>query len=154
MTKLKPTPMPGDIVVAIKTDDSLIPIGAKGVIEGVEGQRRREYSVLFNWSPLPWWDKGVIDSSGGPSRIIRASQLTYRKRVKQDFKYFPHLPGADLAEVKTHRVSCWEVDLTPQRCRYCGNRKPYGDGGSMKCEKGLSKTDKDAKTCPEYFPFK
>lgn len=104
--------MPGDIVVVIKTDDSLIPVGAKGVIEGVENKKRRKYEVLFNWCPLPWWDKGVINASGGPSRILRASQLTYKGRVKQDFHYFPHLPSADLAEVKTHRVSCWEVDLT------------------------------------------
>jgi len=104
--------MPGDIVVAIKTDDSLIPVGAKGVIEGCVGHRRKEYHVVFNWCPLPWWHKRVVDASGGPVRIIRASKLTYKKSVKQDFHYFPHLPGADLAEVKTHKVSCWEVDLT------------------------------------------
>jgi hypothetical protein len=150
----KHVPMPGDIVVATKTDDTLIAVGAKGIIEGVAGHARKEYHVLFNWSPLPWWDKGVVDSSGGPERIIRASNLKYKERTKQDFHYFPHGAGADLAEVKTHSVSVWEVDLTPQRCRYCGNMKPYGDEGSMKCEKGLSKTDKDAKTCPEYFPFK
>jgi len=109
---MKKKPMPGDIVIVTRTDDTLIPIGAKGVIEGIAGHARKEYHVLFNWCPLPWWDKRVIDASGGPERIIQASNLKYKQRTKQDFHYFPHLPGADLAEVKTHTVSCWEVDLT------------------------------------------
>lgn len=44
-------------------------------------------------------------------------------------------------------------DELPQLCRYCGHMKPYGNEGSMKCEKNLSKKDEDAVNCPEFFPF-
>jgi len=112
LPKRKHVPMPGDIVVATKTDDSLIPIGAEGVIQGCADHKRLVYHVLFNWCPLPWWDKRVINASGGPERIIRASMLKYRERKKQDFHYFPGLPAADAARIKQHEVSVWEVDLT------------------------------------------
>ena len=43
---------PGDLVRAKTSADSLIAPGTFGVIEGVEGQPRREYEVTFNMSPL------------------------------------------------------------------------------------------------------
>lgn len=114
MLQLKVSPMPGDLVCVTKTDDTLIKTGSCGIIEGVAGEQLKEYHVLFNPSPLPWWDGNVITSSGGPERIIKTARLTPTgESRKQAFQYFPRgIMGAGLAKVKTKEVNVFKVDLT------------------------------------------
>jgi len=129
------TPLPGDIVIVTRSDDTLIKEGAKGVIEGMEGVRRVEYEVTyevtFNWSPLPWWNEGAITSSGGPSRFIKVSDLVWTgETTDQDFHYWgPRGQGKDLAEIAKHTVRVWEIDLTqpPYASTKRGNLLNFND---------------------------
>jgi len=106
-------PMPGDVVEVIASDDCLIRAGQSyGIIEGQVGVCQSEYEITFNPSPLPWWDNGVVNSSGGPSRTIKVSALKYAGKTKdQEFHYFPHLPAAHSAKIEVHRVKVWTVQL-------------------------------------------
>lgn len=105
-------PMPGDLVRVTDTDDVLIKIGSYGVIEGTEGKRKDEYEVTFNPSPLPWWDKGHITSSGGPSRYVKANLIRPSdEKKKQLFQYFPGLPGAGQARTVEKEVNVFTVNL-------------------------------------------
>lgn len=105
-------PKPGDLVCARTTDDVLIKRGSCGVIEGKAGKRKKRYSVTFNPSPMPWWDKGYISSSGGPVRIIMSKNMipTGKKR-KKTFQYFPGLPAKGAAKTKKKTVNVFETDL-------------------------------------------
>lgn len=107
-------PMPGDLVCVTKSDDVLIEEGSCGVIEGVVGEYRNKYPVLFNPSPLPWWDRGIVNSSGGPEREIKSRKMTSTgEKRKQQFQYFPHgIMGANLAKTRTREVNIFKVDLT------------------------------------------
>jgi hypothetical protein len=122
-TQREAVPMPGDIVIAVKSDDVLIKPGAKGIIEGMQGERREEYEVTFNWSPLPWWSEGAISSSGGPTRYLPAVDLKWTGRTEDQAFHFwgPRGAGKDLAETTTHTVLVWEVDLT----KYAYGTKKY-----------------------------
>jgi hypothetical protein len=106
--------MPGDVVEVTKSDDCLIKAGESyGVIEGEAGVRQEEYEVTFNPSPLPWWDNNIVNSSGGPSRVVKALKLEPTKKMKkQQFHYFPHGPAAHSAEIAEHIVKVWAIDLT------------------------------------------
>ena len=105
-------PKPGDLVYAITTDDVLIKKGSCGVIEGEEGKIKKTYSVLFNPSTIPWWNKGFINSSGGPSRFIKANHMNDTKKSRLiNFQYFPGLPATVAARTKRKKVRVFEVDL-------------------------------------------
>jgi len=106
-------PMPGDLLCVTESDDVLIEVGSCGIIEGKVGEHQEEHPVLFNPSPLPWWDNGVVSSSGGPERVIKSSRMipTGESR-KQAFQYFPHgIMGAGLAKVQTREVNVFSIDL-------------------------------------------
>jgi hypothetical protein len=106
-------PMPGDVVRVLTSDDVLIKVGSYGVIEGVEGETEEEYSVCFNCSPFPWWDNGVINSSGGPVRRIKASRLkaTGQQKEHQFQRWRNGIAGANRGEVYVRTVNVFEVDL-------------------------------------------
>ncbi len=110
-------PKPGDLVCATKSDDSLIEVGSCGVIEGMAGQRKNEFMVTFNPSPLPWWESNAISSSGGPAYWVKATRLrdTGRSTVQKFHKWGPGGPGPDQAVVISKRVHVFEVDLTRKR---------------------------------------
>jgi hypothetical protein len=107
MEELRLRPKPGDLVCVVRTDDVLIKEGSCGVIEGEVGEIKPRYNVTFN-PYTPWWDKGFVQASGGPVRLIEARDLrpTGRKEV-QEFK----LPVAGAAEIWKRTVDVWEVDL-------------------------------------------
>ncbi len=109
----KKKPKPGDLLCVLKTDDSLIRKGSCGIIGGIEGETKKTYEVTFNPSPLPWWHKGFVTSSGGPVRLVAAKKMkpTSKKR-KQKYQYFPGLPAAGAARKKEKLVDVFEIDLT------------------------------------------
>ena len=111
MFKIKP--MPGDLVCVKHTDDILIQEGTCGVIEGEVGKAKDVYSVCFNPSPMPWWDQGIVTSSGGPVRIIKSKNMVPTGQTRQQhFQYFPHgIPGAGRAKEKKKVVDVFQVDL-------------------------------------------
>ena len=54
----------------------------------------------------------MINSSGGPSKFFRAKDLRPTGEFKvQEFHFFPHGMGANLAETKEKRVRVFEVDI-------------------------------------------
>ena len=82
-------PMPGDLVRVDVSDDVLIKEGSYGVIEGQVREKKLTYSVVFNMSPLPWWDNLVVSCSGGPVRLIEAKRLKPTGEQKQQlFQYW------------------------------------------------------------------
>lgn len=108
-----PRPKPGDLVCVLRTDDVLIKEGSCGVVEGRVGDiGKSAYQVTFNPSPLPWWDRNFVVSSGGSVRVIETRDMrpTGKKKV-QDFHYFPGLPAAGAARTIEKTVDVWEVDL-------------------------------------------
>lgn len=108
---------PGDLARVVCSDDTLIKQGSLGVIEGKVSTYKTTYNVTFNPS-LPWWDRGFVEASGGPTRIVKSSDLKYTGESKsQKFHYNPGLPSAGSAEVLTKKVKIFGVDLCKRRKR-------------------------------------
>lgn len=105
-------PMPGDVVKPVNSQDTLIRSTSYGIIEGSIGNSKSEYMVTFNPSPAPWWDRGFVQSSGGPAHYIKASRMKSAGWKNQSFQYFPHgFMGAGLSKYKTVKVKVWKVNL-------------------------------------------
>jgi hypothetical protein len=116
-------PKAGDLVLVAATDDCLIAVGSYGVILGEVsrtktpftswGNDKKRVDVLFNVSPMAWWDNGFVDSSGGPQRAIPVKDLHFTgKKKKHRFQYFPNgIMGADLAKTRKHTVNVFSVQL-------------------------------------------
>jgi len=105
-------PLPGDAVLIINTDDSLIEEESIGIIEGMVGEKRPEYLVCFN-ARTHWQDEtGVVSCSGGPGFYIEASKLKPTgKKVEINTWYFPNnFWGAHLGEDKKRRVNLFKYD--------------------------------------------
>lgn len=107
-----PYPMPGDFVRVEETDDILIKVGSLGLIEGHEGVKKDVYSVTFNYVRA-WWNKdGIIDASGGPVRMIKASDMKYTgEKIDHQFWFFPGLPRAGGGETVMKTVNVFSVRL-------------------------------------------
>jgi hypothetical protein len=114
-----PSPLPGDCVFVIESDDPNVPVDSVGIIKGMAGKAKEVYTVCFNPSSIPWWIKPsafteekieTIQSTGGQEYIIPVTDLIYTCRIRrQPFQNWRN--GIPLAghEATTYKlVNVWE----------------------------------------------
>jgi hypothetical protein len=117
-----PSPLPGDCVFIIESDDSRVPVDSFGIIKGMAGKTKEQYTVCFNPSSIPWWIKPgafaeekveTVQSSGGQEYVIPATELIFTGRIRrQPFQNWRN--GIPLAgqEATTYRlINVWEFAL-------------------------------------------
>lgn len=118
-------PKAGDIVKVLSSDDCLITTKGYGVICGRVGKEtpfrddeKTLIEICFNPSPLPWWDGGFVDSSGGPVLWLKSAQLKptteTKKQLFQNWKRIDHgripIMGAGQAKERFHTVQVWTLE--------------------------------------------